>query len=448
MPKGKRAAHAARHDLGWALSQLGHAFPATRHGFAQGWHTSREAHHQAMLGRQEAKTRHLETKAGLIPQLAEYRERQRAALEQIRSGKAPGTPETVTAGTPMAPEEGTPEGSSSRQFPVKLTATSKSGRVLDPITGAATGTAIVRTEEDLQRRLEAAAQDPDIDVSVDPLAEADDEPASPGDTTVTEDDWNAPLPGEEGSAAPEEGTPEGTSPASTASTEGEQVAKGTLPSGQQVLQAGTMEVRDGQLHASGWVFGSKGDLPEGDLTGGQSMSKADVAAMHTMAHGADCTCGIPRSQQASTSQSPSTEGTTMAEADTSYDQIQADMNRDHDHAEQAAAEQQQAAAAQENAAAAAQQALAQTNATTDAASGLDLDAESLGALMDHSEAQKIAEQAHQGALEAAQAAQSANVRVQETAQNVQAVLSKNHGQLSEAHKEAPVEAAEKPFYAA
>src|ERR1019366_8983455 len=86
MPKSRRASHAARHDLGYALSQIGHGFPQARHGFGAGWNEGRRAHVQAMAEGQRARTEHLETRAGLIPQLADYRRRQQAAIEQIRSG--------------------------------------------------------------------------------------------------------------------------------------------------------------------------------------------------------------------------------------------------------------------------------------------------------------------------------------------------------------------------
>jgi chemotaxis protein histidine kinase CheA len=99
MPKGKRAGHALRHDLGYAASQVRHGFPQARHGFAAGWHQGRQAHAQALAGREKAKAEHLETRARLIPDLREYRRRQKEALERIRTG-----------GTPQEPGEGS-EGS-------------------------------------------------------------------------------------------------------------------------------------------------------------------------------------------------------------------------------------------------------------------------------------------------------------------------------------------------
>ena len=90
MPKSRRAGHALRHDLGYGLSQAAHGFPQVRHGFASGWHQGRQAHAQVRAERERAKAEHLETRARLIPDLIEYRRRQKKALEQIRAGGAPG----------------------------------------------------------------------------------------------------------------------------------------------------------------------------------------------------------------------------------------------------------------------------------------------------------------------------------------------------------------------
>ena len=52
--------------------------------------------------------------------------------------------------------------------PVLLTARSKSGRVLNPVTGEPHATALVKDPEDLKRRLAAVARHPDIEVSTRP----------------------------------------------------------------------------------------------------------------------------------------------------------------------------------------------------------------------------------------------------------------------------------------
>lgn len=439
MPKGKRAAHAARHDLGWGLSQAGHGLPATRHGFMTGWHQSREAHHRAMLGRQAAKTAHLETRAGAVGQLKEYRARQQAALEEYRSGKASGKasgkrgwlvtgmPEPKERTSPEPVEEGTPEGTSPEtSFPVVLMATSKSGKPLDPITGSPTATATVWGQEDLDRRLAAAADDPDIEVSTRPVPSGED--AGPGGTTVTEDHWDDPLPGEEGSSAPEEGT----------SSDDDETATSDIPryeiaSDHSRYRSGyddEQQAHDSARTASNASPGHRYEVFQNSEDG-------------TPAHVATYRNGERTDPSTSPTSTASTEGTRMA--DTSYSQIHADMDRDNQHAEQAAAEQRQVAAQQENAHNEAQAAMTRTNATVDAASEVEVDAATQSALMEHADAQRLAAEAHAHAHEATQSAEGANVRVQETAEQVKAALSR-HAVLAQAHQDSPVEAADKEFY--
>lgn len=171
MPKAKRAGHAARHDLGYGLSQVVHGFPQARHGFAEGWHQGRRAHAHALAGAQKAKAEHLEARAGLIPQVREYRRRQKEALEEIRRQ-----------------QQG--EGTGGTSFePVLLTGRSKSGRPVNPITGDPEDTISVWDEEDLNRRLAAAAADPDMEVTTRPMppAETDSEGTGESDPVPSED---------------------------------------------------------------------------------------------------------------------------------------------------------------------------------------------------------------------------------------------------------------------
>jgi hypothetical protein len=64
---------------------------------------------------------------------------------------------------------------------------------------------------------------------------------------------------------------------------------------------------------------------------------------------------------------------------------------------------------------------------------LELDPATLGAMADH--------------LDAHSDAKAALARVQETAETVQTTLARGHSGLAQAHQDAPVEAAAKPFYA-
>ena len=116
-----------------------------------------------------------------------------------------------------------------------------------------------------------------------------------------------------------------------------------------------------------------------------------------------------------------TEGSTMpAASDTTYDGVLQAMQAERAAAESRAAEQK--AASQR----AGQQA--------EEMQALDLDPATLGAIADH--------------LDAQTAAVTAQQRVMETAGAVESALKRGHAGLAEAHKDAPVQAADKQFYAA
>ena len=246
MPKSRRAGHALRHDLGYGLSQAWHGFPQARHGFASGWHRGRQAHAQARAERERAKAENLEARARLIPDLREYRKRQKEALEQIRRGAGPEvtraqcthapapcvTPGNCPCDCPDCLEaQAQEEGSEGRQGgfePVLLTVRSKSGRTLNPIAGGPVVSCAVWDQEDLDRRLAAAAADPDIEVSTRPLPRPEDydpaaacdlcgKPLPPGYAGIAHADC---IDAHEGSEGGGEGTlqdpsTEGTSPMTT-----------------------------------------------------------------------------------------------------------------------------------------------------------------------------------------------------------------------------------------
>jgi hypothetical protein len=86
MPRSRRTVYAARHDTGYWAGQAFHGFPASRHGFAAGWHASRKAQAEGRIAREQAKTEHLEARVRLGQRLAEFRARQQAAMRQIRTG--------------------------------------------------------------------------------------------------------------------------------------------------------------------------------------------------------------------------------------------------------------------------------------------------------------------------------------------------------------------------
>jgi predicted amino acid-binding ACT domain protein len=71
-------------------------------------------------------------------------------------------------------------------------------------------------------------------------------------------------------------------------------------------------------------------------------------------------------------------------------------------------------------------------AISDQMQAIGVDAVTLGAMADHLDAQKAAVTAQQ--------------RVQETAESVDAALKRGHAGLAEAHQNAPVQAADREFY--
>ena len=125
MPKGQRAAHAARHDAGYWTGQLVRAFPVLRHSLAAGWHKGRQAQAEGQIARERARAEHLETRARLVPEITAWRERQRKALERIRAAVSP-APDTDTGQAPPDAGGVTPPASAGET-------------VLPPATGGYTG---------------------------------------------------------------------------------------------------------------------------------------------------------------------------------------------------------------------------------------------------------------------------------------------------------------------
>jgi hypothetical protein len=349
MPRGKRAAHAARHDLGFGLGQVRHGFPQARHGFTQGWHESRQAHVQAMAGAQKAKTEHLETRAGLAPQLREYRARQQAALEQIRGGQ------------PVTGDDGQAKAAGSGESPVEAH---------------------------------------DVDGCPDCGGDHSPYQACPARKAGGKAEGS----GGEGSPEPAEG--------------GEPVsADGTARPGQLPPLNSGAERRAGQAGRD--IYDPPAD--------GQPVTPASTDTAVVTENGEPVTGKGGEEGSPGASPSASTEGdNTMADGnntqsgsgEVTYDGVQREMSA--------------AAAAAENQAAAAEAAAKAAANTAEQMQALEMDPATLGAMADH--------------LDAHEAMKAAAARVQETAETTQTTLARGHSGLSAAHKEAPVDAAAKPFY--
>jgi hypothetical protein len=350
-PKSKRVALAAGHDIGYWTGQLAHGFPVARHGLSAGWNAGRQAQEQSKAARQRAK---------------------QPIKEDPRWRRAPGTSHTYTFVRPgsvdntdgPAPAQHKADSGEGRTFPVILTARSKSGRKVNPLTGESFDRATVYDPEDLQRRLAAASADPDLEVSVRPAPPL--EPGPPADEHA----------GQHASCnAPGCGCP---------------------------------------CHATA---AKPEDKPAGTET-------------------------------AAPVQSPSPRGEAMptGTADVTYDGVLRNMTAAKAQAENTAVESaaaSQQAEARANEAASASRTAAQL---ADAMDGLEVDPGTQSAMVDHLDAHAAAAKAHQAVQEASEIAVKADQRVLESAGNVEATLKRGHAGLSEAHKNAPVQAAAKPFY--
>ena len=168
-----------------------------------------EAEHQRAL-RDEARTQHLQTRADYQPSRAEHKKRQRELRDQILQRSGPKASRSAVQKAAEAVKSDVRAGSGDLNYhydppperrkkataadwddPLPgealpyagathiLTARSKSGKTLNPLNGEPEDSIAVYGQEDLDRRLAAAAKDPDIEVSTRPvtpeLPEADPE---------------------------------------------------------------------------------------------------------------------------------------------------------------------------------------------------------------------------------------------------------------------------------
>ncbi len=382
MPKGKRAAHAARHDLGFGLGQARHGFPQARNGFVTGWHQSRQAHVQAMAEAQKAKTEHLETRAGLIPRVREYQARQQKALAQIRGGQ----PGTQTTGDD-APEAKGGEGS-----PVADSLPAEGGYSYGT-KGAPSAwpTNDPKVAHEWAQQMSTGGSPQQVHRY--PVK------GKPGVLEATYVD---------GERVQVKGAPERAGAASRRKSSGF-----------------SEQLPPPDLHiCPGCGYGT----PSDGLCAACSLPKRETGTDTAVVteNGEPVTgegsegSGEGSSPEASPSTSP-TEGDNAMPTGTgevTYDGVLRGMTAAQADAEQKAAEADAAAKAASD--------------TAEQMQALEMDPATLGAMADH--------------LDAHAAAQTALARVQETAEIAKATLQRGHSGLSEAHKDAPVEAAAKPFY--
>lgn len=162
----RRAASAIQHDAGFWAHQASHGFPAARHGFASGWHDGQQAASVARTGRAKSRADHAETRARHVPEYRAHVQRYRDAMAQIRGQDEPdnAVPRPNVTAEPASNVKPASPGPTHL-----LTARSRNGQPVNRITGAPEDTVAVYGDEDLRRRLAAAKDRPDLDVTARPL---------------------------------------------------------------------------------------------------------------------------------------------------------------------------------------------------------------------------------------------------------------------------------------
>lgn len=99
----RRSMVRARHGVGWWASEALHGFPVTSTGVHAGWLANKAAADKQRAVREEARTTHLETRAERLTGLAGHRARQQEARDQIIAASA--DPETGKAKSRKAVRE-------------------------------------------------------------------------------------------------------------------------------------------------------------------------------------------------------------------------------------------------------------------------------------------------------------------------------------------------------
>ncbi len=416
MPKSKRAAHAARHDLGYGLSQFLRGFPQARHGFGAGWHEGRQAHAIARAEREKAKAGHLETRARLIPDVDGYRKRQRAALDRIRGGATPEEPETPAPEETRAPEEG---GEGSPQVTCEhegVTCSYTHCPCPCPRCGGARmrardlatysyGLAGSRSHWPAESRYDAerGAQHSSSEGKRYEVAEY--VPGVGPGRIVSAYENAEPVP-----VVPAGG--QGIDDHETEDTRLPQAGPPPAPFAYSVR-------REGDSYS--WLTGDPDDAVAQAREWSHSGNRYQVDQLNGHGGGRPVVAYVNGEPDTSVSPASPTEGNPMTAStasDTTYDGVLRHISNVRDFEEAALSERTDAANKAGNLA--------------EEMQALNVDPDTLGSMADHLDAQEDAKKAQQ--------------RVMETAEQVKSALERGHRGLSEAHKDAPVPAAEKPFY--
>lgn len=440
MPRSRQVAHAARHDAGHVLSQLFRGFPNGRHGFASGWHEGRQAHAHARAEHQRAKAEHLETRASLIPDLAAYRARQKAALERIRRGAGPDVKAVAckhAPGTCLTPT------SCPCDCPDCMAAFNRQWEPPEEGSGGSGGRQPTRRvdgmpETDADRRffdLRESGYDGPVD----------------RDGNIPEC-WLCGL--------PVDGTELGASAHQRCldvndrdmertevrdSHPLEEVERDLREQGKCPYQDKPNDPNGAAIYCGQPIEDSGADEPDEFCPQHQAEAEGDYDRAAEEVHYR--TRALLRESDGEASPSPSTtEGTSTMASEVTYDGVIKAAGEAVTAAEERAAEVTRSISQAEAQATEAGIAQRWADHAADQMQALNVDSATLGAMADHQDALATAEKAHQAVLEALEQARQAQARVTETAQNVESTLKRGHAGLAEAHQNAPVEAAATEFY--
>lgn len=385
----RRAWSAVVHDAGYWAHQVTHLFPQFRHGIASGWHAGRTAEAEGRAARAEALTGHLSARSRVAAAIREQRRRQEELLAEIRSQREGEAGEGSPGELPSA--AACEHAGVSCTYDYCPCPCPGCGGARHQAADGATysyGAAGNRSHWPARSRYEAESQAQYWSTGGTPQVVAEYPPEGGPGTTVSS--WL-------------DGDPQALAPGDTGTDTGLGVRAGPvmdcdlcgkpLPPGYAGIAhpACIAAAECGRCGGCGEVLA---------WTGGRGYVKCSA-----------CDDGrLPVTPS-------TTEGTTMS-GDITYDGVLRRMAVAISGAEQRGAEVSAAKSA--------------AGTMADEMQSLGVDSATLGAMADH--------------LDALDAAEKAQQRVTETATAVNDALRRGHQGLSEAHKDAPVAAAQSEFY--
>lgn len=394
--KSGRVIRAVRHDAGFWAGQAAHLFPAARHGLATGWHAGRQAQDEGRAAREAAKADRLETRVQLIPEVRAHVQRQREALEKLRAereageGTREGAPQPVMAPPSWAPGvvgwagPARQNGSGAPAAPGEVAICPGEGREGNGEGSPATA------DPAAERRVCVACGNPEYGPRADggnwgPLVR-NAEPLYPGDT-------------------------DGPRLVHQAHFEDEATGFYGRPYQPAPARDGTPAQSEGNSEGSGEGTAAPETEPSTSTAEGEPPMAGERITGAIAPNNAFVNLYSDTARNAG--------GVMPVAADTTYDGVLASMTAAKADAEVKATE--------------AHQASRSADSLADQMQAVEVDPGTLSAMSDHQAAHDEVTKAHQ--------------KLFETAEAVEAALTRGHKGLAEAHQDAPVRAAAREFYA-